>query len=58
LGDKFAVKGFAEDGLGELVNVRFRFAVTRLEFIGGCEKRFDAPDDLLLFSKRRQWYNM
>ena len=41
-------------GLREFVHVRFRFAVTRFEFIGGCEQRVDATDDFFLFGQGRQ----
>ena len=53
LGDEFAAEGFGEDGLRELVNVRFRLAVTRFERVGGFEECFDAADDFLLFGKWR-----
>ncbi len=35
LGDEFAAEGFGEDGLRELVNVRFRRPVTRFERVCG-----------------------
>ena len=45
---EFAAEGFGENGLRELVNVRFRFAVTRFERVSGFEECFDAPDAFLV----------
>src|SRR5205085_1869359 len=48
-GDEFAAEGAGEDCLRELINVRFRLAVTGFERVGGFEECFDATDDFLLF---------
>lgn len=52
---EFAAKRAGEDGLSQLVDVRFRRAVAGFERVGGFEKFFDAADDFTLLFTRRQW---
>jgi len=54
-GDEFAAEGACENGLRELVNVRFGRAVTGFDGVGGLEERFDATNDFLLFVERTKW---